>query len=336
MLGSLSEILKAVLVPYSELVQFLWSYTLRIGLAPDYAYVSTFTSTSGYSAILGTANAISPYLVSISLAISALAFLFKNSLESDTRPVAWFMKYAILILVSLTSVYISLSFLNGLQHIYTIMWNDLNVNDHRLIPLPGTGIAGFDSGENGIIKFIMLSAYFGSCAMLLATLMVREGMILLIIPLLPVFTILSGVGYLRKYTKVLWEIFIEFSIFPFLALLSVYLSELFSSVAPLQIALILIPSLIPGYLFFSGRGPGTTPLLNMLGGISAGAIAGSITGYSRSAVEIGSGNLQDGLLRMMQVPSGNSGSRQPGHAVSRKDPYKEAIQEELKWRRYPD
>ena len=324
------------MLPYSELVQFLWTYTLRIGLAPDYAYVTSFTSSGSYNAIIVAANTISPYLISLSIAVSALAFLFKNSLEPDLRPVAWFIKCAILILVSLTSVYISLSFLNGMQHLYAIMWNHLNVDKQRLIPLPGTGITGIDSGVNSIFQFIMLSAYFGSCAVLLATLMVREGMILLLIPLLPVFTVLSGIGYLRRYAKVLWEIFIEFSIFPFLALLSIYLSELFSYVAPLQIALILIPSLLPGYLFFSGRGPGTTPLLNMLGGFSAGAIAGSITGYARSAVELGSGNLQDGLLRMIQVPSGNSGYRQASQVPSRKDPYSEAIQDELKWRRYPD
>ena len=279
----------------------------------------------------------SPYLIALSVAVSAIAFLFRNIFESGLKPMEWFLKDAIFVLVAFIAILIAFNSLSALKEVYSIMWGNLNVERARLIPFPGpTGLTEPNSAENGIVQFIILSGYFGACAMLLATLMVRIGMMLLIIPLLPVFTVLSGIGYLRRYAKILWEIFIEFSMFPFLALLSIYLSEMFRYVAPLQIALILIPSLVPGYLFFSGRGPGTTPLLNILGGFSAGAIAGSLTGYGRSAMEIGTGNLQDGLLRMIQIPSGNSSFRPVSHTPSKPDPYREAVQEELKWRRYPD
>ena len=288
--------------------------------------------------ILGSMNILSPYFVTFAIAISATGFMLRNSVEDGLRSFPWLLRSAIIVLLSILSLYIAVFSLHIVGEAYSYAWNAADLDRARLIAFPG-GISsmGVSTGENGIIQFLLLTAYFGSVVMLLAILMVRIGLILLVIPLLPLFTALSGIAFFRKYARVLWEIFIEFSIFPFLALVSLYLSIIFSAIPPLQIALISLPALLPGYLFFSGRGPGSTPVMNLLGGLSIGAMAGSVAGYSRSAIEIGSGNIQDGMLRLAQVPSGNASSRAHiSSAIKTSDPYRESVKEELKRRRYQD
>jgi hypothetical protein len=145
------------------------------------------------------------------------------------------------------------------------------------------------------------------------------------------------VGYFQKYSKVMWEIFIEFSMFPFLALLSLSLAENFRNYVPLQLAFLALPALLPGYLFFSGRGPSHTPFLNLFGSMAAGSFVSTVAGYSMAFSEMGSGDFMRGFSRFIQLPSSNSTSTKPSinRAVPR-DVYAEAANEELKFRRNPD
>lgn len=335
----LASFLKAIIIPYEVVVNAIWSYLLNFGLSPGHAFLSSYLGNQSYSSLLDSSSTISLDIVTPIVIVAAVYFLICNNIRTPRSAGSSLYRASLILFASFACILIWLEIFGELGVVYTYFWEYSGIGNSHLLPITA-GIPGNSFGYGSIttvMEFLLITAYFGVEILLLSILAIREALLLLILPILPVFTLLSLIGYFEKYARVLWEIMFEFSIFPFLALLSVYLSGIFHSFVPLQLAFLALPSLIPGYMFFSGRGPSHTPFMNLFGSLAAGSVISSTVGYSRSFSEIGSGDFRGGISRLIQLPSGNSASTRA--VLSHKpetDPYREAVNEELKNRRHSD
>ena len=335
----LASFLKAIIIPYEILVNTIWNYTMNFGLSPGHAFLSSYLGNQSYSSLLDSSSRISLDIISPIVVVASVYFLVYNNIRTPINTGSSLYKASLILFASFACTLIWLEIFGELGIAYTYFWEHSGIANSALLPI-SAGFLDSSFGSNSIgsvLEFLLITAYFGVDILLLSILAIRQALLLLILPILPVFTMLSLIGYFEKYARVLWEIILEFSIFPFLALLSVYLSGIFSSYVPLQLAFLALPSLIPGYMFFSGRGPSHTPFMNLFGSLAAGSVISSTFGYSRSFSEIVSGDFRSGVSRLIQLPSGNSASSRS--AVAHKpeiDPYREAVNEELKNRRHSD
>ena len=335
----LASFLQAIIIPYEAIVNTIWSYTLNFGLSPGHAFLSSYLGNQSYSSLLDISSKASLDIATPVVVVAAIYFLVCNNIRSPTRAGSTLYRSSLILFATFTCVLIWLEIFTELGVLYSYAWKDSGIAGRSLLPL-GSGILNGSLGYGStttFMEFIMITAYFGVDIILLSILAIREALLLFILPLLPVFTLLSLIGYFEKYARVLWEIMLEFSIFPFLALLSVYLSGIFTAYVPLQLAFLALPSLLPGYMFFSGRGPSHTPFMNLFGSLAAGTVISIGAGYSRSFSEIGSGDFRSGISRLIQLPSGNPSASRPVRLQQfTADPYREAVNEELKNRRHPD
>ena len=336
----IASFLKAIIIPYEALLNLLWHYTLNFGMSPGHAFLSIYFQNTSYLSLLNNASHISLYMVTPVVAVAALYFLAMNNIRPDRSAMSSLYRSAIISISALACIFIWIEAFSEAGSLYSYLWSHSSISSDSVLPVSSGLFSGSLSGAGtttSIMEFLMITAYFGAVVILLTTLAIRQALLLLLLPLLPIFTMLSMVGYFQKYSKVMWEIFIEFSMFPFLALLSLSLAENFRNYVPLQLAFLALPALLPGYLFFSGRGPSHTPFLNLFGSMAAGSFVSTVAGYSMAFSEMGSGDFMRGFSRFIQLPSSNSTSTKPSinRAVPR-DVYAEAANEELKFRRNPD
>lgn len=334
-------LLNALDTIYKAIIGVLWNATVIFGLSPKFAFLVPFTSTSEFRSIgLYVSGALFYQFAAIILLISSALTLAYNSLAEPKSYGKYLTKVVTSIIIGSISFIFMIWTLNGLNAIYSNLYNSSNLNWSNFLlfstnfPISNQTIS--TSSYATLIELFTLTGYFTAIVALFAELMLRQALMLLALLLLPLGTILYALNHGRRFATVLWEILVEMSAYPFLVLLCLYLAHIFSWDAPLQLAFLFLPTLIPGLFFATGNSFLSAPIMGFLGGMSLsrtigkGVEAGGIIAGVSEDAGIGT-MLKKGSL--YPVTEKNPLSKNYQVKSNRKEmPWKELLREELKYR----
>lgn len=327
---------------YKALIGILWAICVKYGLSPRYAFLVPFISSGPYHSLESSLFVDIYFRFSVIILLLATVFtLFYNSYGKATplSPVLFkFLAAFFLGTVTFLAIGLVLSLLSSAySSVYEsagISWSNFLLFSTQL----GSGHLNGSGGlESIIIQVFTLSGYFLAAVTLFATLMLRQALMLFAILILPFATVLMAFNPGARFGRVVWEIIIEMSAYPFFVLASLYLAHIFQWDAPLQLAFLFLPSLLPGMLFASGKGFASAPMMGFLGELSLSGAASR--GFQ--AMEIGSSFIRGGsfagsLKSGLEMPLQEHGHRQQAPAVPGKGqdmPWKDLINDELKYRK---
>lgn len=328
---------------YKSIIGVLWVALVSYGLRPGYAFLIPFTGSTPYTDLEGAILSGFYYQLSMAVILVAIvSLLVYNSLSGPRSISASFTRIASTVIFGSLSFMITTWALSGLNNIYASIYGGAGIDWYNYLlfsssfPSPTAGSLT-QSYLSIAIQFFSLTAYFISVVSLFAILMLRQALMLLCLLILPIATVLMSVNFGRKYGKIVWEIMVEMSAYPFLVLASLYLAHIFSWDAPLQLAFLFLPSILPGMLLASGRSFLSAPVLGFLGGLSMEGIAGrgmQLGNIASSAFKGGSlsNATRNALMAPLTDAKAMPGNR-PGNSSSNGMPWKELLSEELKYRR---
>ena len=328
---------------YKSIISIFWYDAIYYGLSPKFVYFSPMISSGGYTSLESAIFIGSYFQISmIIMIISISAGLAYNSFIKPQSISLVLLRGLFSIVFGAVSFYVITFMLAGFGALFTLAFNASGINWYNFGNFSG-GYFGYNAGllNNGgssqILEFLTLSAYFMATGSLFATLMIRQALILFCIILAPFFTLFYSLNIGTRYAKIIWEIIVEMSFYPFFVLLALYLAWLFSWDAPLQLAFLFLPVIIPGVLFFSGRGLGNAPMLNFLGDATLGNVAGKGMLFAGTGYDVLSGNITpEGMRNIAVSPVSESPPRvtpRPHNSHSTGLPWKDILDEELKYRK---
>lgn len=284
---------KALTQIYTPLLNLIWNFAIKYGLQGKMAYLGFAMGNRSYmdlySYLYGN---IFPAMISLVLGLSAI-FLIAGS---GNGPGTVYRNQLIRIFLSITvaagSMAIMSLLLSGLQVPFEVLFDRGNVDWYSFYSVFSSGAvagAGSQSSTVSVIaRFLLLSAYFIAVTSLLAILVFRQALMILFILIMPVLTILACLDIGVKYAKMAWELVLEFMFFPFAVMLSLMLARIFSADVVLNLAFLFLPSILPGYLMFSGRNLSTAPVMSFIGGMTLGGIASRTAGVATSFMDTAS------------------------------------------------
>lgn len=339
----LSEILNLVDQAYKAVIGVLWSALVTYGLAPKYAFLTQFTSYTPYQNLEGAlfVGAYFQFTI-IAIIIATLVALFLNSFIRPQTTQLFVIRVAVAVILGSVSFILSVWAFSVLGGMYSILYNNSGISwsnfllfsSHNYAPVAGNTAGG---DYSILIEAFTLTGYFTSVISLFSILMIRQALLLFSLTILPFATILMVFNRASRFTERVWEIIIEMAAYPFFVLLCLYLGHIFSWDVPLQLAFLFLPSILPGYLFVSGRSFLSAPVLGFLGGMTmAGTVgrgleaAGIVSGVMKGGATMNT--LKDAaLLPFRENRSSHlyaAGEGKPG-AI----PWKELVNEELRSRK---
>ena len=343
LIGLLLSLIHALDGAYKSIIGIFWYDAIYYGLSPKFVYFSPMINSGGYTNLESAIFSGSFFQISmIIMVISISAGLAYNSFIKPQSMSLVLLRGLFSIVFGAVSFYAIAFIMAGLGALFTMVFNASNINWYNFGNFSG-GYFGYNAGSlnNGgysqILEFLTLSAYFMATAGLFATLMIRQALILFCIILAPFFTLFYALNVGARYAKIIWEIIIEMSFYPFLVLLALYLAWLFSWDSPLQLAFLFLPVIIPGVLFFSGRGLRNAPMLSFLGDATLGNVSGKGMLFAGTGYDALRGNItSEGLRNIAVSPVSESPPRitpRPHNSNNTGLPWKEILDEELKYRK---
>ncbi len=143
----------------------------------------------------------------------------------------------------------------------------------------------FAQSGNSIMEIILDGIYVSSAVSILFFLMARVAILVILYLLLPVFTPLYVIGYLRNYIVRFWILYLQLILSPLLILSVIYLYINFNGDFFVQMGFLLLLTILPSSFIYSayrlgpGRGSFTSGLLMwsgadiLMGGIGIGVRA---------------------------------------------------------------
>ena len=334
-------LIRAVTALYSPLLGLIWEATVKYGLEPGSAFPSSSINSSGFLSLYSYIYKGSiPILVSVLIAGSALLLISPAGNPGKQRIGGIYIRMFVAILISVCSLLIFTALFQLLGFAYDLLFNHAGPSISSFSQV--TGISPALSSSNGtsillvLMRFLLLSAYFLAVGSVFSILIFRQALLIVFVLVMPFLTILSIMDIGQKYARMGWELAIELTLFQFAALLSIMLAVIFRSNVPLNLAFLFLPSILPGYLLFSGRGLASAPVLGFLGGMTLGSSATRIVGMASAVADSTSGGnpfpfVATGAL----LPAADYRSIQ-GIKISRRVPSsitEDAVKEELKYRK---
>ena len=284
---------KALTQIYTPLLDLLWNFAIKYGLQGNMAYLSFAMGNRSYLGLYSYLyGSIFPAMISLVLGVSAI-FIIAGS---GSNPGTVYRNQIIRILLSVTvaagSMAIMSMLLSGLQVPFQVLFDRGNVNWYSFYSVFSSGAlisAGSQSSTISVIaRFLLLSAYFIAVTSLMAVLVFRQALMILFILIMPVLTILACLDIGVKYARMAWELVLEFMFFPFAVMLSLMLARIFSADVLLNLAFLFLPSILPGYIMFSGRNLSAAPMMSFIGGMTLGGIASRTAGVATSFMDTAS------------------------------------------------
>ncbi len=281
---------KALTRIYMPLLALLWNFAIQYGLQSNMAFLGFALNNTSYLSLYSYLyGGIFPALVSLVLGISAI-FLIAGS--GSNPPTAYRIKIVrtfLSVTVAAGSMAIISLLLSGLQVPFHVLFDKGNVDWFSFSSVFSSGVSASAgdqaSTESVIARFLLLSAYFIAVTSLLAVLVFRQALMIFFIMAMPVITILACLDIGVKYAKMAWELVLEFMFFPFAVMISLMLARIFSADVALNLAFLLLPSILPGYIMFSGRNLSTAPLMSFIGGMTLGGVASRSAGVATSFLD---------------------------------------------------
>lgn len=328
---------------YKAVIGVLWSALVTYGLQPKYAFLVQFTSFAPYQGMENAFIGSGYFQFAIIIVLIATVFtLFLNSFGKTQNLHIFIFKVAVAIILGSVSFIVTIWVFSKLSVMYAAVYSSAGINWSNFLLFSssnyftGSG-ATAGGGYSFLIEAFTLTGYFTSVVSLFSILMLRQALLLFSIAILPFATILIIFDRGRKFAERVWEIVIEMAAYPFFVLLCLYLGHIFSWDIPLQLAFLFLPSILPGYLFVSGRSFLTAPILGFMSGMTmAGAVgrgietAGIVTELARNGPSVGA------LKNASMIPfteSRTTNLQGSGHNKSTELPWKDLINEELKFRK---
>lgn len=339
----LLSLLNALDTVYKGVIGILWNAAVTFGLSPKFAFLIPLTSYGSFQNLGMYISGVLFYqIAAIVLLISSAVTLAYNSF-AEPRPYGRYIaRVATSVIIGSISFLLMVWVLKSLDYVYSTVYSGAGVNwSNFLLFSSDTFSASAHPATNGdystLIELFTLTGYFTAVVSLFAELMLRQALMLLALLILPVGTVLYALDRGRRFAAVLWEILVEMSAYPFLVLLCLYLANIFAWDAPLQLAFLFLPSLIPGILFATGNSFLSAPIMGFIGGMSLtrtmgkGVEAGSIIGGLADGA--GAANsLKRGALFPVTERNPLSKNFQP--IRNREEmPWKDILRDELKKRR---
>lgn len=328
---------------YKAVIGVLWPALITYGLIPKYAFLTQFTSYSPYrnleNALIG--GAFFQFSV-LSILLATLSMLIMNSFLKPQTIHFFIYKMAVSVILASVSFIVTIWSFSELGSVYATIYNSAGINwSNFLLFSSGNYISGpvnpAGGGYSILIEAFTLTGYFTSIVSLFSILMLRQALLLFSFVVLPFSTIMMVFNKGRKFAERIWEIIIEMAAYPYFVLLSLYLGHLFSWDGPLQLAFLFLPSILPGYLFVSGRSFLSAPVLGFLSGMTMTNAVGRGIETAGIAAEFARGGAAiDTVKKTAFLPFNEStASGSPGHKsrISEPLPWKELINEELKFRK---
>ncbi|MHB8396446.1 MAG: hypothetical protein ACYDAZ_04840 [Thermoplasmataceae archaeon] len=252
----LSVLIRAIQTALFSSAGGLWFLTVRYGLSPGYAYLGNEIANNGFLGIYYYfLNGYFTGLLSILLIISAAYFLVRNSLGLKVSAGTTMVRGFLALTLSLFSFDICRMMLEYSGLVYTGAWNNLNTNWYALVPAPGTG--GISSipqiSGSTVLSVFFLTSYYIATGSLLSMLEIRQAILLVLMIILPIFSLLLLIPDAEKIPIGMWKLFAEMLIVPFLVLTCIAIASVLPDDPLLQIALILLASGSPFLLHNNSR-----------------------------------------------------------------------------------
>ena len=334
-----SYLIRAMLTVYLPVLQLLWANIIKYGLASNQAYLGFAFSNSGYNGLYRFLYGKTlVWMTSALIGLAGLGLVYRASSREDPNLSGYALRLSAALIISASSLLILRGFENILVIPYSVLLNYHNLGWSTLPSIIGES-AGNASASVGlstlVLDLLLLSAYFVAIAGLFAILMIRQAVLLFLVLVVPFLTLLYALDVGKKYATMVWELIIEFSLFPFAIVLSLILAQIFSSIVPLNLAFLFLPEILPGYLMFSGRSLSSTPMIGFMGGLTLGNMTSRSTGMMSAAGDsMVSGNPLPLLTGLTLLPAVDyrSAPRLRPHEVQ-KPLLADAMNEELKYRK---
>ncbi len=241
----------AILTPF-------WYIAMHYGLNPKYSFFQIINGSTAYASIYGLLfHSFYFLLVEFALVGIALSFLIMNSIFGPTKNFNLAIRVSIAVILPIFTLQLLSVFLDATGTAFDYIWSNAGINWSTGL-LYSVNIAGSIQASSGnaylpIIQFFFLSGYFLSISMLIITLELRQAIMIVLSILLPIISVFIAVPKLDEYTKRLWRLFIEVSVFPFITILAVYFAIAGSTNSPLQLAFLVMAAMSPLVLAGSVR-----------------------------------------------------------------------------------
>ncbi len=343
LLSILLSVLQLIDQVYKSLIGVLWYATIYYGLNPHYTFLSPFLADKGYISL--THDLYYGFYFQFSVLILLLASIGTLVLNSFSKPGSshvLLLKWLTAIITGAVSFFLISWLLSLIGSIYGVIFNSANFSWYNFLNFSSysafSTVTGTKAGSLGIlVEIFALTGYFVSVVTLMAALMIRQALMLFAIALVPFATVLGSTNRGKRFSSITWEILAEMSAYPFLVLLCLYLSHIFSWDVPLQLAFLFLPTIIPGLMFATGNYFLNAPLLGFLGGLSLSDAAGRSLEAANIATVPFRGGTFGGAFRdgaMLPLREKNFISQIPRAGVSKDEmPWKELLSDELKYRK---
>jgi hypothetical protein len=275
---------------YTPLLGLMWNFAIRYGLQGNMSYLGFAMGNTSYLGLYSYLyGSIMPAMISLVLGISAMLIIAGSGNSPGTMHRNQVIRIFLSVTVAAGSMAIMSLLLSSLQVPFDILFDRGNVDWYSFYSVFSSGaVAGTgtrSSTVSVIARFLLLSAYFIAVTSLLAVLVFRQALMILFILIMPVLTILACLDVGVKYAKMAWELVLEFMFFPFAVMLSLMLARIFSADVALNLAFLFLPSVLPGYLMFSGRNLSTAPMMSFIGGMTLGGAASRTAGIATSFMD---------------------------------------------------
>ncbi len=337
----ISYLIRAATALYLPLLDIMWGATVKYGLDPASAFPSVSINSSGFLSLYSYIyKETIPILVSVLLAGTALLLISSSGKAWNQRVNSMFIRICVAILVSVSSLIIFTELFQLLGFAYGLLFAHAGKSITSFGQVTGISVAQESVNSASflpvLLRFFLLSAYFLAIGSVFSILIFRQALLILFVLVMPFLTILSILDIGQKYSRMGWELALELTIFQFAALLSIILAVIFRSDVPLNLAFLFLPSILPGYLLFSGRSLSSAPVLSFIGGMTLGSSAARIGGVASAVADTASGgNPLPVIATGALLPAADYRSVQ-GIRLTRKAPSsitENAIKEELKYRK---
>lgn len=338
----ITEILLLVDQAYKSLIGILWIALINYGLSPHYAFLIPFTT---YKPYLSLENALIngfyfQFAVIVTLVVIMVA-LISNSFLKPKSLTLIFIRVTAAVVLGAVSFYSFSWGLSMLDSTYASVYYGAHLNwSNYLLFSSGLEHQGdtsiLQSSISLIVQFFTLSAYFVSVVSLFTILMLRQALMLFSLLIVPLATVLTSLDIGKRYGKVIWEILIEMSAYPFIVIASLFLAHIFNWDAPLQLAFLFIPSLLPGILFTTGRSFLSAPIMGFLGELSLSGAASKGFGSMAIASDLAhGGSFSKSIKDTMAIPLSENSfpGTMTGGKKDNEMPWKDLLSEELKYRK---
>lgn len=282
-------LLKAAVSLYYPLMELMWQGIYKYGIMENSAFLGFVFDNRSFLILYSTIYRYTiPVLITALIGLVSLLIIIFSSKNSAVSINSVYLRTAATVIISSSTFYIFSSLLSFLGTVYALIYSYSNIDFENFSSVSGISIlpvAGTSISADLLLRFLLLSAYFAALASLFAVLMFRQAIMIFMILLMPFFTALYIFNPTGKYTKMAWELTMEMTMFPFAVILSLTLASFFRSDVPLNLAFLFLPTVLPGFMLFSGRGLSSTPMMGLIGGMTLGSITSRGSGIAMSSMD---------------------------------------------------